>query len=65
MFLEDDIVVVVIEEDRDGAELCGGATCLWNLIGLQEVDLPQESETVNNYNRHLHQAVEEVLKSFI
>lgn len=44
MFLEDDVVVVVIEEDGDGAELGGGAARLRNLVRLQEVDLPQQSE---------------------
>lgn len=44
MFFEDDIVVVVVEEDGDGAELCGGATRLRNLVRLQEVDLQQGRE---------------------
>lgn len=38
MLFEDDVVVVVVEEDGDGAELGGGATRLRNFIWLQEVD---------------------------
>lgn len=40
VFLEDHVVVVVIEEDRNGAELGGSTACLGNLIWLQEMDLP-------------------------
>lgn len=34
MLFEDDIVAVVIEQDRNGAELLGGAAGFGNLIGL-------------------------------
>lgn len=34
VFLKDHIVVVVVEKDRDGAELRGGAARLRNLVGL-------------------------------
>lgn len=39
VFLEDHVVVIVIEEDRNGAELGGSTACLGNLIWLQEMDL--------------------------
>lgn len=42
MLLENYIVVIVIEEHRNGAELGGSTACLWNLIGLQEMDLPKQ-----------------------
>lgn len=39
VFLKDHVVVVVIEKDRDGAELGGCAARLRNLVRLQEMDL--------------------------
>lgn len=39
VFLEDNVVVVVVEEDRDGAELGGGTTGFGHFVWLQQVDL--------------------------
>lgn len=41
VFLEDYIVVIVVEEDRNGTELGGSTACFGNLIWLQEMDLPK------------------------
>lgn len=38
MFFEDDVIVVVVEEDGDGAQLCGCATCFRDFIRLQQMD---------------------------
>lgn len=45
MLFKDDVVVVVIKQDGDGAELGGGAARLGDFIWLQEVDLWQHSDT--------------------
>lgn len=44
VLLENHVVVIVIEEHRNGAELGGSAACLRNLVGLQEVDLPKQHD---------------------
>lgn len=46
MLFEDDVVVVVVEQDGDGAELGGGAAGFGDLVGLQDVDLPEQRETL-------------------
>jgi len=46
MLFQDDVVVVVVEQDGDGAELGGGAAGLGDLAGLQEVDLHTVLTTV-------------------
>lgn len=46
MLFEDDVVVVVVEQDGDGAELRGGAARFGDLVRLQDVNLP-ERNTVN------------------
>lgn len=45
MLLEDHVVVVVVEEHGDGAELGGGAAGRGDLVRLQEVDLPEQNQT--------------------
>lgn len=44
MLFEDDVVVVVVEQDGDGAELRGGAARFGDLVRLQDVNLPEQSE---------------------
>lgn len=44
MLFEDDVVVVVVEQDGDWAELRGGAARFGDLVRLQDVNLPEQSE---------------------
>lgn len=46
MLLEDHVVVVVVEKHGDGAELGGGAAGRRDLVGLQEVDLPEQTKII-------------------
>ena len=44
VLLEDDVVVVVVEKHRDGAELGGGAARLRDLLWLQEMNLTGDTQ---------------------